>query len=114
MKRMLDSVASHNLQVVFDPVNLLSHDNWHEQERVIGESFELFGDRIAIIHAKDFVVANGQFTFARAGLGKLRHDLVMKFAVEEKPAISIVLEDTNEQTAQESREFLRHVADQCS
>jgi L-ribulose-5-phosphate 3-epimerase len=113
MRRMLDAVASNNLQVVFDPVNLLSLDNYREQERVIGESLELFGDRIAIIHAKDFVVDNGQFTSASAGLGKLRHDLVMKFAVMQKPAISILLEDTNEQTAQDSREFLRHVAEQC-
>jgi L-ribulose-5-phosphate 3-epimerase len=110
MRRMLDSVASNNLQVVFDPVNLLSLENHREQERVISESFELFGDRIAIIHAKDFVVENGQFKFAHVGLGKLRHDLVMKFAVDEKPGISILLEDTNEQTAQDDLQFLRQVA----
>jgi sugar phosphate isomerase/epimerase len=112
MRRMLDTVASNNLQVVFDPVNLLALENFHEQERVIGESLELFGDRIAIIHAKDFVVENGQIKSASAGRGKLRHDLVMKFAVKEKPGISILLEDTNEQTVQESREFLRQVAEQ--
>jgi sugar phosphate isomerase/epimerase len=112
MRRMLDEVGSNNLQVVFDPVNLLSPDNYHEQERVIGESIQLFGDRIAIIHAKDFVVEKGLLTFARAGLGKLRHDLVMKFAVEQKPGVSIILEDTNEETAQESRDFLRRVAEQ--
>jgi sugar phosphate isomerase/epimerase len=112
MRRMLDTVASNNLQVVFDPVNLLARENFHEQERVIGEALELFGDRIAIIHAKDFVVENGQIKSASAGRGKLRHDLVMKFAVKEKPGISILLEDTDEQTVQESREFLRQVAEQ--
>lgn len=111
MRRMLDAVASNNLQVVFDPVNLLSLDNHHEQERVIGESIEQFGDRVAIIHAKDFIVDNGQFKFARTGLGRLRHDLVMKFAVEHKPGISIVLEDTNEQTVQDSRAFLQQVVE---
>ena len=60
MRRMLDAVASPNLQVVFDPVNLLSLENHHEQERIIGESLALFGDRIAAIHAKDFVVENGR------------------------------------------------------
>lgn len=110
MRRMLDSVASPNLQVVFDAVNLLSLENHHDQERVISESFELFGDRIAIIHAKDFVVEHGAFRFARAGQGALRHDLVLKFAVEQKPGISIVLEDANEQTAPECREFLVEVA----
>jgi L-ribulose-5-phosphate 3-epimerase len=111
MKRMLDTVASNNLQVVFDPVNLLSLENHHEQERVIGESLELFGDRIAIIHAKDFVIEKGQIKCVSAGLGRLRHDLVMKFAAKERPGISIVLEDTNEQTAQDSREFLRQVVE---
>ena len=111
MRRMLDSVASNNLQVVFDPVNLLSLENHHAQERVIGESLELFGDRIAVIHAKDFVAENGRFTSASAGLGALRHDLVMKFAVQEKPGISILLEDTSEQTVQDSRQFLLQVAE---
>jgi sugar phosphate isomerase/epimerase len=113
MRRMLDAVASNNLQVVFDPVNLLSLDNHHEQERVIGESLELFGDRIAVIHAKDFVVEDGRFKSVSAGRGKLRHDLVMEFAVRRKPGISILLEDTNEQTAGESRQFLRQVGEQC-
>jgi L-ribulose-5-phosphate 3-epimerase len=110
MRRMLDAVASHNLQVVFDPVNLLSLDNHLEQESIIGESFELFGDRIAIIHAKDFVVENGRFNCTSTGRGKLRYDLVMKFAVRAKPGISILLEDTTEQTAQECREFLLKTA----
>ena len=108
---MLDTVASNSLQVVFDPVNLLSLENHREQERIIGESLGLFGDRIAIIHAKDFVVENGQFKCASAGLGALRHDLVMKFAFEEKPGISILLEDTNEQTAPDSRQFLLQAAE---
>ena len=112
MRRMLDSVGSNSLQVVFDPVNLLSLDNCHDQERIIGESFDLFGDRIAVIHAKDFVLENGQFKSTSAGLGKLQYDLVMNFAVTQKPGISILLEDTNEQAAQDSSQFLRRIAEQ--
>ena len=111
MKRMLETVASNNLQVVFDPVNLLSLDNHHQQERVIGDSLELFGDRIAAIHAKDFIIDSGQFKFARAGLGLLRHDLVLQFAVQQKPGISILMEDADEQTAEEGGRFLRQVGE---
>jgi L-ribulose-5-phosphate 3-epimerase len=114
MRRMLDAVASNNLQVVFDPVNLLSPDNYHEQERIISESLELFGDRIAVIHAKDFAVEHGQYKCTSAGLGTLRHDLVMKFVLAQKPGISILLEDTNEQAAGVSRQFLLQVAEQWS
>jgi sugar phosphate isomerase/epimerase len=111
MRRMLDSIASNNLQVVFDSVNLLSLGNVQEQERVIGESLDLFGDRIAVIHAKDFVVDDGQLRTVTAGQGKLRHDLVMKFAVRQKPGISILLEETNEVAAGESRRFLQQMAE---
>jgi len=106
MRRMLDAVASNNLQVVFDPVNLLSLENHHEQERIIGESFELFGDRIAAIHAKDFDIHDGQLVCVGAGLGKLRYEQVIKFAAEQKPGISILLEGTNVMEAQASRKFL--------
>ena len=106
MRRMLDAVASNNLQVVFDPVNLLSLENHADQERIFGESFDLFGDRIAIIHAKDFVIEHGELKCTTAGRGMLRYDLVMRFAVQQKPGISILLEDATEQTAGECREFL--------
>jgi sugar phosphate isomerase/epimerase len=109
MRRMLDEVGSANLQVVFDPVNLLTTENHSEQERVIGDSLDMFGDRIVAIHAKDFVVEQGQLRPVAAGGGKLRHDLVMRFAVEEKPGISILLEDTTELTARPCAEFLRKV-----
>jgi L-ribulose-5-phosphate 3-epimerase len=111
MRRMLDSIASNNLQVVFDPVNLLSPDNYTDQERIIGESFDLFGDMIAIIHAKDFTAGDSQFTCTRAGRGRLRYDLVMQFAVQKKPGISILLEDANEQTAEECRDYLLKTAE---
>jgi sugar phosphate isomerase/epimerase len=110
MRRMLDAVGSNNLQVVFDAVNLLTLENHREQERIIAESFDLFGDRIAIIHAKDFIITQGEFQPVGTGLGLLRHDLVMKFAVQQKPGISILLEGTSPEAAPASREFLLRAA----
>jgi len=111
MRRMLDAVASDNLQVVFDPVNLLSPDNYREQQAGFNESFDLYGDRIAIIHAKDYIVENGRIKTAAMGTGLLCWDLVMKFAVERKPGISILLEETSPDTAEDSARFLRRVAE---
>lgn len=114
MRRMLDAVGSNNLQVVFDAVNLLTLENHCEQERVIAESLDLFGDRIAIIHAKDFIIKNGEFLPVGTGFGMLRHDLVMKFAVQQKPGISILLEGTSPEAAPASREFLLRAAAQVA
>ncbi len=58
IRRLLDDIRSSSLQVLFDPVNLLSVENFREQDRIIQESFDLFGERIAIIHAKDFAPEN--------------------------------------------------------
>ena len=109
IRRLLDEVGSNNLQVVFDPVNLLSIENWREQDRVIGESFDLFGDRIAIIHAKDFAVEGNVLKQVRCGQGQLNHKLVMGYLRQRKPYISVLLEEATEGTAEECARFLEGV-----
>lgn len=101
VKRLLDEVKSSNLQIVFDPVNLLSIENCREQDRVVSESFELFGDRIAIIHAKDFSVEGSALKQVRTGQGNFNYPHFMRLLRERKPGISILLEEANEATAEE-------------
>ena len=45
MRRVLDTIGSNNLRVVFDAVNLLSAENFREQSRIIAEALDLLGDR---------------------------------------------------------------------
>jgi L-ribulose-5-phosphate 3-epimerase len=56
MIRLLDEVDSPNLGVIYDPVNFLPDDRLDDSRAHILEAFELFGDRILAIHAKDFAV----------------------------------------------------------
>jgi L-ribulose-5-phosphate 3-epimerase len=107
MRAMLDALCSPNVQVVFDPVNFLSPENYGDQDRVIRESIDLFGDRIVAIHAKDFVVDEGVFTFARSGQGQFHHQLLFDFISNQKPGISVLLEETNENTVSDSIRFIR-------
>jgi sugar phosphate isomerase/epimerase len=106
MRRVLDTIKSNNLQVIFDPVNLLSIENYKDQDRIIAESFDLFGDRIAVIHAKDFRIEDGKMKQVRAGQGSLNHKLVMSWLAKHKPGISILLEEASEATAEECIAFL--------
>ena len=69
MRRVLDVIGSSNLQVVFDPVNLLTRENHRDQQRIVAESLELFGDRIIAVHAKDFVVDATGLRTVPAGRG---------------------------------------------
>jgi len=107
MRTALDTLRSANVQVVFDPVNLLSVENYRDQDRIIRESFDLFGDRIVVVHAKDFVVNGNAFIPMRTGQGKLNHGLLFDLIAQHKPGISILFEETNEQTVSDSMNFIR-------
>ncbi|WP_078542959.1 sugar phosphate isomerase/epimerase family protein [Litchfieldia alkalitelluris] len=107
MKRLLDSINSNNLQVILDPVNLLTGETYKNQDEIIQEAFDLLGDRLAVLHAKDFIIAEGQLKFAPVGTGLLNYDLVMKLLKEKKPHINILMEDTQEPYIDGSMAFLK-------
>ena len=89
----------------------MSQENWRDQDRILKEALDLWGDRVAIVHAKDFVADDAGFRFARSGCGQLNHRLVMDFVTRFKPGVSIIMEETTEATAPESAQFLRTVAE---
>ncbi|KKK33595.1 AP endonuclease [Mesobacillus campisalis] len=107
MKRLLDEIPSNNLQVIYDPVNFLSPDNYERQEEVIQEAFELFGDRMVILHAKDFVIEDGWVKMVPVGQGLLNYDAVFKRLKQQKPYIQILLESTQEPYVDGSIAFLK-------
>jgi len=110
IRRLLDSVGSNNLQIIFDPVNLLSADNHQRQDDIIRESFDLFGDRIAILHVKDFVVDAGTVRSVLSGQGRLNYGLLMEHVNARKPFIDVLMEDTHPATVDEGIRFLRSLA----
>ncbi|MEH7386252.1 sugar phosphate isomerase/epimerase [Bacillus sp. JJ1521] len=107
LKRLLDEVNSNNLQIIFDPVNLLTAENYNDQDEIIKEAIELFGDRIIIVHCKDFVIEEGKLKFAPPGKGLLNYDLVMELIKPKKPYIQFLLESTTEPFIDDSIAFLQ-------
>ena len=107
IRTALDILRSPNVQVVFDPVNLLSSENHPDQDRIIRESFDLFGDRMAVIHAKDFIITNGSVASVPMGMGNLHHGLLLDTAATRKPGISILFEETDELGVAHSMDFIR-------
>jgi sugar phosphate isomerase/epimerase len=109
LRRMLDTITSPNLQVLFDPVNLLSKDNWQEQDRVIRESFDLFGDRIVIVHAKDFKLEAGVPKPEVIGRGRFDFALLASLLKARKSGIDVLLEETTPATIDESIAHVRRM-----
>ena len=109
MRRLLDAINSNNLQVIFDPVNFIDINNYKEQDKIINKCFELFGDKIAAVHAKDFIVQDGEIKSVPAGKGILNYELVMKFLKQRKPSIDILIEDIKEPFMEESKKFIEGI-----
>ncbi|MGG3561597.1 sugar phosphate isomerase/epimerase family protein [Neobacillus rhizosphaerae] len=107
MKRLLDLVPSNNLQVIYDPANFISMENYQDQVAVIEEAFELFGDRMVILHAKDFVIEDNQVKMVPVGHGLLNYDFLFQQLKKKKPYITILMESTTEPYIDGSMAYLK-------
>ena len=53
------SQLQYSLPIILDCANLMSPKNHLHQEAIITEALKLLGNRIAVIHLKDFIVKDG-------------------------------------------------------
>lgn len=106
-RKVLDAIDSPNLQVIFDPVNLLDISNYERRDEIFAEAMETFGDEIAVIHLKDFKVEDGKLISCAAGSGMMNYDAILKFAKKHKPYIHATLEDTVPENAVGARQFIQ-------
>ena len=104
--QVLSAIRSHNLRIILDPVNLLYPGNIDQREQVIGDAIEKLGDKVAVVHLKDFVPAGDDLKSVAAGTGEMDYTQILRFMKERKPYIQATLENTTNDNAVTSREFL--------
>jgi L-ribulose-5-phosphate 3-epimerase len=93
MKRVLDTIQSSNLQVIFDPVNMIDINHLDKQNDTVQKSFDLFGDKIVAFHVKDFVMEGDKKKSVSAGEGVFNPDLFFKLAKQARPWSAMLLEN---------------------
>ena len=103
---VLRSIPSPNLRIIFDPVNLLCPENADTRDLVIGRAMETLCDRIAMVHLKDFCLQDGDLKSIAAGTGMMDYTEILRFLKARKPFIQATLENTTNETAVSSREFI--------
>ena len=103
---VLNGIGSRSLRIIFDPVNLLYPGNADERERVIGDAMEKLCDHIAMVHLKDFTRGDGKLVSVAAGTGEMDYKEILRFIKARKPYIQATLENTSNDNAVASREFL--------
>lgn len=109
LKRALDNVDSNNLQVIFDPINFIDESNYDKQDDIIRKSFDLFGDKIVIIHAKDFIYEDGKVKQVSIGKGQFNYPLLLSLIKQKKPYIDIILEDTVPEDLDSSIKYIEKI-----
>ena len=110
-RRVLDEIGSPNLQIIFDPVNLLDISNYENREEIFAEAIELLGDDIAMLHLKDFVVENGGLKSVACGTGEMNYENILRFVKEKKPFMHATLENTVPENAVSAREYIQRIYD---
>lgn len=112
-RTVLDEIGSHNLQILFDPVNLLDLDNVDSRDEIFAEAMELLGSDIAMVHFKDFLRVNESYGLKAvgAGTGEMDYTEIMRFIKKEKPFIYGTLENTTPENAEYCGMRMREIYD---
>ena len=108
-RRMLDELPSDHLQIILDAVNLISPEQADRAEEIIGNAVSLLGDRVRILHMKDFILtADGKMDACACGLGSMRYERLLSLAAERN--LPMTLENTKPENAEAARLYLERAA----
>jgi sugar phosphate isomerase/epimerase len=109
---VIRAIQSHNLRIIFDPVNLLGMENVDQRDKVIGDAMDKLADHIAMVHLKDFIRRDGQLVSAAAGTGEMDYREILRFMKARKPYIHATLENTSNDNAVNSRCLIQRIYDE--
>ena len=111
-KRFLEDINSPNIEIILDPVNLLDRNNYNNQEEVIEKVFKYYGDRVSVMHIKDFKIdSNGDVAFEQVGEGLFKYEPLFKLLKKHKPHITMLIENSNQDRYHSDCEYLQKIYD---
>jgi len=107
--RMLEELPSENLQIILDAVNLIAPEDAERAEDIIRNAISLLGDRVRILHMKDYVITpERELDACACGLGSMRYEQLLTFAAARD--LPMTLENTVPDNAEEARLYLERTA----
>ncbi len=108
-RRVLDEIASPNLRIILDPVNLLEIYNYEKQDEIIDEAIELLGKDVAVLHVKDFIIKDDKLVSVPVGQGQCHWERIIPYMKKEKPFMHATLEDTKPDNAVAALEHIKKI-----
>ena len=107
-QRMLEELPSDHLQIILDAVNLIGPGHDGEAEALAEDAIRRLGDRVRILHMKDFTVRPGEIHSQACGTGRMRFESLL--ALAKKHDLPMTLEDTTPENAEAARLYLEETA----
>lgn len=107
-QRMLEALPSDHLRIILDAVNLLSFDTAERAEEIVADAIRRLGDKVCVLHMKDFELANGKIEARACGTGRMRYEQLLSFAKARR--LPMTLENTRPDNAEEARLYLEKTA----
>ena len=109
-ERLLEDAHSDALRIILDGVNLLSNEAGLNPEPVIEDAVRRLGDRVSLLHMKDYRLEEGAFRpiSIACGTGMMKYDRLLALAKERD--LPMTLEDTTPANAAAAREHLVRIA----
>lgn len=106
-QRVLDAIDSSALQIILDTVNLLTPENCRQADDIVADALRRFGDRVMVLHMKDYknVAGRADVQSMACGLGDMDYTRLLRFA-KSRPGLPMTLEDTKPDNAEAARLFL--------
>lgn len=110
-QRLLDALNSDSVQIILDAVNLLTSEMTNHAGEVIDDAIRRLGDRVRVLHMKDFVDAPGEPRprSIPCGTGRMNYDSLLRLAIQSD--LPMTLEDTTPDTAEAARLCLERAAE---
>ena len=107
-QRMLEELPSDHLQIILDAVNLIGPGHDAEADALIEDAIRRLGDRVQVLHMKDFTVRPNEIHSQACGTGRMRYERLLTLA--KKNDLPMTLEDTTPDNAQAARLYLEEIA----
>ncbi len=107
MKRLLDEINHNRLKVIFDISNLMTEENLCQQNQILEEAFELFGQDLLVVHVKDFSFVEGKKIIVPLGEGLLNLELLMELVKKSPNDIDVLGENIRKDKLKDTYEILK-------
>lgn len=106
MEKLLQRYPTENLRVIYDPVNLLDPALEDSRESMWQDFLDRLGDRLAVVHVKDYEIVDGKKKDLPAATGRMDYSHLMRLA-EQKPGLDFLIETAKDEFIPGIKDFFK-------